>query len=636
MSFNYKVSCMSAVADVSRPNHGNFFCDGKSMKRDNTGLSAPLVVTANSDSEQCVGVFSSSLRPSDSHYAIKALRFFLKQKSADDIDYKKHLNGFFNACDRVFSDTESNGATHEASAAVAFIRYNGLYVGCAGGVLVYVLRNGEVTLLDPPENACRELGGTGRFELNPVIGELMTGDRIVICTAELKRAIPDERFMTLLMSVSGTDNAAEMLVNDAVRSGGADSATVAVIDIEDETSRGYWILPALVVIDDALQGNDSASDLNGETEGTETFEIISGVTGHHVPEKNADFSENGEEFFIETPQNDDPQAEDDSRFEYAPTEQQREFRTVDSTEKQDKKKKNVSIAISIIVGVLVLGLLLTMAILMTSKDKNEPSVTVSTDKTTATDSDSTNNNNNAPATDAPETSDESDTAQTSDTETTKPEDTETETETDTTEPATSDSEEPAGNDLVGKTSKGYEITYSDGAYHVNVNGTDIIVANKTYALDPSYNPEGLTSATQTAFNKLIGAAKADGCTIYSVSEFRSYKKQESLYNNYVARDGKAEADRYSARPGHSEHQTGMAIDVNSVDQSFENTAEGKWIAAHCSEFGFILRYPKEKEGVTGYMYEPWHIRYVGPIAADIAASGLTLEEYLGVDSVYAE
>ena len=98
----------------------------------------------------------------------------------------------------------------------------------------------------------------------------------------------------------------------------------------------------------------------------------------------------------------------------------------------------------------------------------------------------------------------------------------------------------------------------------------------------------------------------------------------------------AEADRYSARPGHSEHQTGLAFDLNSLDQSFGQTKEGKWIAANSWKYGFILRYPQDKEAQTGYMYEPWHVRYLGKdVAKKVYDSGLCLEEYLNITSVYA-
>ena len=162
----------------------------------------------------------------------------------------------------------------------------------------------------------------------------------------------------------------------------------------------------------------------------------------------------------------------------------------------------------------------------------------------------------------------------------------------------------------------------------------VLVANKTYELPSNYNP-GVNPQAQSAFNNMSSAAAQEGINLYIVSGFRSYSTQASIYNNYVARDGKAAADRYSARPGHSEHQTGLAFDLNSLSQSFENTPEGKWLAANCYKYGFIIRYPKGKENITGYMYEPWHVRYLGTdTATKVYNSGLTLEEYLGIDSVY--
>ncbi len=170
------------------------------------------------------------------------------------------------------------------------------------------------------------------------------------------------------------------------------------------------------------------------------------------------------------------------------------------------------------------------------------------------------------------------------------------------------------------------ITYIDG----------ILIANKSYSLPADYNP-GIDANANTALNEMINAAKNDGITLKMVSGFRSYSTQNYLYNNYVARDGKAAADRYSARPGHSEHQTGLAFDLNSLEQSFGETKEGKWLAENCWKYGFIIRYPKDKEAITGYMYEPWHVRYLGKeTAKKVYESGKCLEEYLGIDSVYAD
>ena len=97
------------------------------------------------------------------------------------------------------------------------------------------------------------------------------------------------------------------------------------------------------------------------------------------------------------------------------------------------------------------------------------------------------------------------------------------------------------------------------------------------------------------------------------------------------------ADAYSARPGHSEHQTGYTIDCNTIDTNFGSTPEGIWLRDHCHEYGFIIRYPLGRENITGYAYEPWHIRYVGvEYATEIYEQGLTLEEYLDIDSHYPD
>ena len=171
------------------------------------------------------------------------------------------------------------------------------------------------------------------------------------------------------------------------------------------------------------------------------------------------------------------------------------------------------------------------------------------------------------------------------------------------------------------------VTYVDG----------ILVVNKTYSIPSSYAPGDLTWECRAALDALSAGAAANGLSIYAISGYRSYEYQLGLYDRYVARDGKAEADRYSARAGHSEHQTGLAVDVNSLEYAFADTPEGQWLAAHCAEYGFILRYPEGKEEITGYRYEPWHIRYLGvETAKKVTESGLTLEEYLGVTSQYAD
>lgn len=188
--------------------------------------------------------------------------------------------------------------------------------------------------------------------------------------------------------------------------------------------------------------------------------------------------------------------------------------------------------------------------------------------------------------------------------------------------------------IVGTTSKGYTIEQINGLYYID----GVLIANKSYALPSSYNPGGLLDSFQDAFSVMQSAAANDGISLSVISGYRSYSRQNTIYNNYVSRDGKAKADTYSARAGHSEHQTGLAADINSLSQSFKNTKEGQWLNEHCSEYGFIIRYPEGKESITGYIFEPWHIRYVGKeLASALYNNGdwITLEEYFGITSQYS-
>lgn len=188
-----------------------------------------------------------------------------------------------------------------------------------------------------------------------------------------------------------------------------------------------------------------------------------------------------------------------------------------------------------------------------------------------------------------------------------------------------------GSKITGYTKNGYPVETVNGLTYID----GVLIANKTYSLPEGYNPGGLLPECEEAFAIMKKAAAEKGMSIYISSGFRSYSSQKSIYNRYVNRDGKALADTYSARPGHSEHQTGLAIDLNTITQSFGRTKEGKWVAEHCHEYGFIIRYPQGKSHITGYCYEPWHLRYVGVEAATkIAESGLCLEEYYGITSLY--
>lgn len=162
-----------------------------------------------------------------------------------------------------------------------------------------------------------------------------------------------------------------------------------------------------------------------------------------------------------------------------------------------------------------------------------------------------------------------------------------------------------------------------------ING--ILVVNKRYGLPKTYNP-GVNKEALKALKEMQADAKAVGLNLRLVSGYRSYLTQRTLYNNYVRINGEAKADTFSAKPGHSEHQTGLAFDVGSAKGSFANTAEAKWLEQNCHLYGFIIRYPKGKTNITGYIYEPWHVRYLGVSnATSVKNSGLTLEEYLGIN-----
>lgn len=131
-----------------------------------------------------------------------------------------------------------------------------------------------------------------------------------------------------------------------------------------------------------------------------------------------------------------------------------------------------------------------------------------------------------------------------------------------------------------------------------------------------------------AFMRMADAARSEGLILINISGYRSYELQDYLYNNYVARDGQVLADTYSSRAGYSEHQAGLATDINSVEVSFEETPEFQWLQEHAAEHGFIMRYPDGLEEITGFSYEPWHYRYVGVEAAQqIVREGLTFDEY---------
>ena len=160
---------------------------------------------------------------------------------------------------------------------------------------------------------------------------------------------------------------------------------------------------------------------------------------------------------------------------------------------------------------------------------------------------------------------------------------------------------------------------------------DVTPTRESVAENIYMRPEA-ASALEALFE---GAAEA-GLTLYATSVYRSYSTQKAIFDRKAAERGEQAANRSVAKPGYSEHQTGLAMDIEGettlgtgLTEAFGESPEGIWVAEHCHEYGFIIRYPKDKTNITGYIYEPWHIRYVGVEAAtEITELGVTFEEYI--------
>ena len=169
--------------------------------------------------------------------------------------------------------------------------------------------------------------------------------------------------------------------------------------------------------------------------------------------------------------------------------------------------------------------------------------------------------------------------------------------------------------------------------------TDYVLVNKYNYLNKDYVPNNLTKIDSTrllnhvthAFIEMRNATKKDNLSIVAISGYRSYSYQDNIYKKYARADGISKADTYSARAGFSEHQTGLAVDISNGKlpyTQFEDTKEFEWMIKNAYKYGFILRYPKDKEKITGYMYESWHYRYVGTdISAYIQKNNITYDEY---------
>jgi len=198
-------------------------------------------------------------------------------------------------------------------------------------------------------------------------------------------------------------------------------------------------------------------------------------------------------------------------------------------------------------------------------------------------------------------------------------------------------------DGVYTTSNGKTLEVKNGIAYVD----GILIANKSYSLPKTYTSPYLQTETEQAYYQLQTAAVKAGILsefknkLVIKSAYRSWNDQNYIFNNYVKRDGLDQAMTYSARPGHSEHQTGMAMDLLTSSTAESKTEKFKpaldWLSDNAYKYGFILRYPEGKSEITGYIFEPWHYRYVGTELAEILynhGDWITLEEYFGVDSVY--
>ncbi|WP_061567901.1 M15 family metallopeptidase [Caldibacillus debilis] len=212
--------------------------------------------------------------------------------------------------------------------------------------------------------------------------------------------------------------------------------------------------------------------------------------------------------------------------------------------------------------------------------------------------------------------------------------------------------EGEGGDILLDASLFNEIEVINGQKVIKNPDNILIIVNKDYSLPPGYKPKDLVrpkvpfsfgdrdieksymrKEAAEALERMFRAAAKEGIRLYAVSGYRSYERQKELFDAEVAERGKELAVQAVAVPGQSEHQTGLAMDISSasngfqLNEKFEETLEGKWLFKNAHKFGFILRYPKGKEDITGYMYEPWHYRYVGEYAETIYKNGWTLEEF---------
>lgn len=219
-----------------------------------------------------------------------------------------------------------------------------------------------------------------------------------------------------------------------------------------------------------------------------------------------------------------------------------------------------------------------------------------------------------------------------------------------------EADEPGQQQLDSDTTQETADEFDKSRHSIDESGSLWWIVNRDRPLPEDYTPSSLSAPEiklrwhETAesmqvdtrliepLEQLYADAKSAGHNLMLISGFRSEEYQAELYQNYVRQHGQEEADRFSAKPGTSEHQTGLVVDLGRVDgeceieQCFGDTKEGKWLADNAYRYGFIIRYLDGKEDETGYMYEPWHFRYVGKdLAAQLHRENLTMEEYFGLN-----
>jgi len=207
-----------------------------------------------------------------------------------------------------------------------------------------------------------------------------------------------------------------------------------------------------------------------------------------------------------------------------------------------------------------------------------------------------------------------------------------------------------GEEVIGTTDKGFKITKLNDVTYID----GVLIVNKTYGLPSTYEPinpykeitndylygaDYIEDYVMNEYLKMNEDAKKEGINLKITSGYRSYNVQVDLYNEYKKRDGKEAADKYSARAGHSEHQSGLCFDLNGTNEKFIETKEGKWLNDNAYKYGFALRFPEGATKYTGYIYEGWHFRYVGvDLATKLYNDGnwISLEEYFGITSEYQD